>query len=594
MRFFRTLRLLFYGCFLAQLLSGRTHAKEPIIITPPLVKPATVSIPPRQPSPVYLRAEGRIEEPMTFLIRRPPKHGELGEIKRVDRNTAVVIYTPEDNSLKDDDFTYAAKSADSPVSASAVISLRIVDPPAVLEYAKELNFGAVFLGDQSQQTLSIRNTGGATATGSIIANPPWRVEGSSGFVIPGGSEGKVSLVFEPSDERDFRERILVGKGFPVQVTGTGVAPVSWPRDGVVIRPEVREAGVAIVLRNNTPKPLEISFQWPDPVSAPPSVTLPADGRESIHVGVKPGAGGSYTGDVRASIGHYSFTIPIKIYPEPPRILISPASLTLKVNKQHLAEGNFAVALSRESSPSLNFTLPSGMTVTPSPSDGMPAEGLNRAFSVALDLGRASALSGEIFVEASGCAPMRLPYKVERENREVRGTTGPVEKFLRIPTVSQPVTSATQLPRIDKIWLLSSEAHDVSVIWKKPSPEIQAFRVERRVMKTDSLGQLAIKWVRWPEAKIEDKGDTFIARFAHLPENSRWTIQIVPLDKDGNSGPPSPAFAIATKPVNPSPFPWWGWLFPLAALAVAVFQLWKKSRGELQAKADAWLASLEKK
>ncbi|MFA7345813.1 MAG: hypothetical protein WC003_16050 [Terrimicrobiaceae bacterium] len=598
MRFRPVLRDLLSGFLPALLMCAGAQAKEPEIITPPLVKPATVSIPSGEPSSVYLRASGRIEEPMTFLIRKPPKHGDLGAIERVDRNTAVVIYTPRDKQARDDEFTYAAKSADSPVSASAAVSLRIVEMPAVLEFAKELDFGTVFLGEQSKRTLEISNSGGATATGSISANPPWRVEGSGDFAVPGGSQCKVPLIFEPSDERDFRERILLGKGFAasVQVLGSGIAPVSWPRKGLEIRPDARESGAAMIFRNNTSKPLEISFNWPEIVSAPQSVSLPADGSESIRVRVKAGEAGGYAGEVPASIKRYSFVFPLKIYPAVPRIILSPpGSLLLKETKPHVAEGSCTIESSGGSNLVLSMTVPPGMTVAPSPSDVVLDDGRKQTFVVTLDLRKAASPGGDLFVEASGCAPVRVPYQVEKARAEVPGGAGPVEKFLRIPAAAPPpATISSHLPPTDKIWLLSSGPHEVSVIWKKASPEIRSFRVERRITKADRLGQLAIKWVTWPEVKVDEKDGSVTARFAHLPENSRWVIHVVPLDKDGNPGPPSPAFPIATKPVRQGGIPRGFAVVVLAALGVAGVYFWRRSRAGFDARENERITRLEGK
>lgn len=598
MRFFQTPSVLSFGVLLALLVSGVAHAKEPVIITPPLVKPATVSIPPGKPSQVYLHASGRIEEPLTFLIRKQPKHGELGEIQRVDRNTAVVVYTPGDKSLRDDEFAYAAQSADSPVSASAIISVRVVEPPAVLECARDLNFGAVFLGEQSRQTLTLSNTGGATANGSIAVNPPWRCEGPGEYSIPGGSQAKISLVFEPTDERDFLDRVLVGKGgaVSVQVAGTGVAPVSWPRDGWLIRPEERAAGASVVFRNNTPKPMEIAFQWPDLVKAPPTVSVPASGRESVHVSVKAGAGAAFAGDVQASIGRYTFGVPLKIFPAAPRISVAPPEvMALKGSKQHLAEGIFTVANSGGANLRLAFTVPPGMNIAPPASEIVLEEGRRQTFAVSLDLHASPSSSGEVFIEAPDCAPVRLPYRVERGDAPAPATAKPVESFLRIPLAEQPGTgSPARLPAIDKIWLLDNDVHEVSVVWKKSSPEIPAFRVERRVTSAGPLGKIVIKWVPWPETKIERQETSVVARFAHLPENSRWSIRIIPVDGEGHSGPPSPAFQIATKPVAPATVPDWVWLFLPAALAAWIIRRLTKKRRALREQADARIASLESK
>jgi hypothetical protein len=597
MKFRPVLRNLFYGCLLVHMPFREASAKEEEIIPPPLVKSAEVAIPPGKPSRVYLRAAGRIVEPMQFLIRKPPKHGTLGEIERVDRNSAVVVYTPRDGrALEDDGFAYAAKTWDSPVSASAVITLHMVETPAVLEAAKELDFGSVFLGEMSWRTLGISNTGGATARGRIAVNPPWRVDGSAEYVIPGGARWEVSLVFEPSDERNFKDRISLGKGGSVQISGSGVPPVSWPKEGLQIRPEARENGVEMDLRNNTATEQEVSFQWPELVKAPKKVPIPPSGRRSIYVGAKAGSEPLWEGEVQATSGNFSFSFPLKVYPAQPQISIaSPGGgRLLEEGDDRTATGNFTVSNTGGANLALKMTLPPGMGVSPDPESILLGPGQRQRFSVSLDLRQALTEKGEIFVESPSCSPASLPYEVKRKKTDLLSAARPVEKFLAIPTVGQTVSSnASQSQAVEKIWLLSADAHEVSVVWRE-TLTAGAFRIERRNTVMDSSGRMAIKWLPWPEVKFGKIGDSVTARFERLPANSRWTIRIIGVDSAGNAGPPSPAFQIATVPSRRFSVPVWAWGLLVAGLIAAAIRLSIDQRRDAHAREDERIAKLEKK
>lgn len=586
----------------AALFSGMAMARnkeEATIIPPPLVRSAEVSIPPGTSSRVFLRVSGHIVEPMQFLIRKPPRHGILGEIQRVDRNTAVVVYTPLDaKSLSDDSFAYAAKAWDSPVSAAAVISLHVVQQPAALEAENKLDFGTVFLGDQTRRTLSIRNTGGATARGKITANPPWRIEGSGGYVIPGGAQWKVSLVFEPKDERDFQDRILLSKGGAesVQVSGSGTPPVSWPKEGLQMTPEKRGTGIGISFSNNTPYKRDIHINWPDLVNALQDVSLAPSASQSVHVAIKEGEEAAFEGDVQAASGNFTFSFPLKVYPAQPRIGIAPSGgvMLVEEGEGQTAVGNFTVSNTGGANLSFKMTLPPGMGVAPDPKSILLGPGQTQQFSTNLDLRQVLTERGEIFLESPSCSPVSLSYEVKRKKSDILSAAQPVEKFLSIPTVGQAASSnATRSAGVDKIWLLSAGTHEVSIVWKE-TPEADSFRVERRTASTDPQGRLSINWLPWPEVKFDRIENSIIARFEHLPANSRWTIRIIGVDSMGIPGTPSPAFQIATVPSQHFSVPVWIWIALIAGLIAAAIRISIDQRRAALAREDERIAKLEKK
>ena len=145
--------------------------KEEVPVPPPMAKPLEVSAFVGRPTEIHLTMGGRIVEPMTVLIRKPPRLGGLGELIRTSRGTVTVLYTPDPGvGPGADSFSFAAKSVDSPVSAAATVQIRLVDDPPLVQYPKELDFGAVFLGDTAEKNVAVRNTGGGTAFWQI--KPP--------------------------------------------------------------------------------------------------------------------------------------------------------------------------------------------------------------------------------------------------------------------------------------------------------------------------------------------------------------------------------------------------------------------------------------
>lgn len=69
------------------------------------------------------RASDEQEEPLEFKIGNPPK---LGKVELRDDGT--FLYTPEENKVGDDSFTYTAADKDGNVSAPATVSIKIKKP----------------------------------------------------------------------------------------------------------------------------------------------------------------------------------------------------------------------------------------------------------------------------------------------------------------------------------------------------------------------------------------------------------------------------------------------------------------------------------
>jgi hypothetical protein len=576
--------------------------KEEIPKPPPMAKPVSASVFLGQSVEIPLLIGGRVVEPVTFLIRKPPQHGTLSGLKRTGKTSASVTYTPEPAAAPGSDtFSFAAQSLDSPVSASAPVWIQVQEPLPVLEFEKEMNYGTVFLGDSAAKPLVLRNSGGGVASGVIRGNPPWKVGAEPSYRIAPGASFTVPLVFEPREERDFSERVLIGEDrqSSVIVRGAGRAPVSWRKEGILFSPELRlSAWAELVLTNHTPEARVVAMSWPGFMTGPESLTIPPNGSTSAWVSISGNEALSFDGYVEIHSGNYRSRIPLKVYPTPARLSIFPdAGLTLgKMQKGRSLKGRFTVKNFGGTDTTLQITVPDGCTIHPDPATLVLASGGDLEFEI--ECSRPTPpRSQKLLIRIGSPGSQAKELEVRLSSPEQTRASLPVETFLHLanPVAKEAHTSEEftgKVPAVRKADLIESTLREIEISWNATSPEASGFRIERRKVSVGKDDQPLVEWFPWTAARIRIGNGAASARFEHLPENSRWTIRIIGLDAMGNPGPPSPAFQISTQAHKPLVVPVWIWGLLLGAAAAGALRLVIRRRRALLARENERLARLE--
>ncbi|MFA7233960.1 MAG: hypothetical protein WC076_07600 [Terrimicrobiaceae bacterium] len=577
--------------------------KEEIPIPPPLAKTGTMTVHTDQAAEIPLQIAGRIAEPLTFLIRKEPKHGKLSALRRTGRNSASVLYTPDSPTNPGDDFfSFAAQSVDSPVSAPATVWIRLVEKAPVLEHSQEIDFGKVFLGEKEERPLKIKNTGGGVAAGTIRPNLPWHTGKAEEYRVPAGTEATVPLFFEPLEEREFSDRIPIGSDpkSAVLVRGSGVAPISWPKDGLVVSPGNRGEGtLSITFTNNSPVERILAVKWPEFFKAPGEVTLPANAPSVVKLDIAAPLSLNYEGEAEIRSGNFSGRLPIRAFPAPAKLSVRPErGLKLGATENgHTLKGRILVRNTGGSNASLQVIAPPGFLILPDPSGLILGGGDEQAFEIQAERPKSGSFNKTIRIQSPACDAVEI--SIEAPPATKAHAAVPVENFLDLPseppeTTPEKAPPSGKVPPVETVNLLASENHAVEIGWQLASPKISGFKIERRQISAGNEGRVLVDWVPWPEAKITISERAAVARFERLPSNAFWTIRIIALDESGHPFPPSPAFQIATQPSKQIRIPWWLWMFALAALAAAAFQFLKKYQSGLRAKEDERIARLERK
>jgi len=126
-----------------------------------LSAPKSIALPPAPPQPVEqevtvkrggsvdipLRIYGTRAQTLSWLIRRPPAHGKLSNLRATAPETALITYTPPaDLRFKTDRFTFSARSNEG-ASAPAEVLITIADEDPRLLVPAMLDFGALLSDD---------------------------------------------------------------------------------------------------------------------------------------------------------------------------------------------------------------------------------------------------------------------------------------------------------------------------------------------------------------------------------------------------------------------------------------------------------------
>lgn len=535
---------------------------------------------------------------MVFLIRKSPQLGTLDEIRRISRNTAVVLYTPNPDAAPGvDSFSFAAKSIDSPVSASATVNIQLLEEPPRVEFPEALEFGTVLVGDTVEKSIPIRNTGGGIAFWQINPPPPWSVKNSGIYRVPGGREFLLHLSFTPTDERDFQARIQMTSDpkSSLLITGSGIIPISWSREGIVFSPEKRASNTTgLVFTNKTDGDLKAAISWPSFLKGPAEVLLPARAQITLPLTLTAPLNFQFAGEVDVHCGNYVGHIPTRIFPAPAKLAVSPEkALQLgELRKDTPLKGRFLVKNVGGTDAPLAIDAPSQLQITPDSRNLILQPNQEQAFDVQLTTLQSDSFQGKIRITSPGIETAELSIAVSVPKSS--GPSLPVEHFLQIPAQipdSLPILVSEKGPVVEQATLVSSLPHEIIIAWKLPTPNTLQFRIERRLISTGPDDNVLIKWKAWQGVGITIAEGGATARFERLPANTFWTIRIVPLDKDGKPGNPSPAFQIATQPIRQWIIPVWFWLLLLVGIASALFFAFRQHQKRLHAKADERIARL---
>ncbi len=559
----------------------------------PMARPIVVRTFIGQPVEIPLEVSGRVVEPLTFLVRRSPQLGGLGEIRRAGRNRAVVTYTPRDGvGPAGDEFTFAAKSPDSPVSAAAKVLIEIQEEPTDLRFPAEVDFGNVWIGEATERILDFRNAGGGVAYVALRPEAPWSIRGASVIAVPSRATVKVAVVFKGDEERDYFTRFLIGEQSGISLRARARKPLVHEPLKVSIDGVGRERMHTLKVTNLTDSPRRVNAQWPDFVSGESTAEIPPGETVVLGFSLKPGLTPSFAGSSNLTLSSAAFSqhIPVSVEAAPPELAIAPAELRLRVPELPGATPRADLILTNSggSAAQVSFELPPDVVTEP-PALTVPPGGVARV-QVRLNQLPSTQIEGNITIRSGSNRRETVPFVFEPA---VAPTLAPpvVTQLARTPP--PPAAAIKQVPRATGFALrvIGATQSEVTLEWAV-SETPDGFEVERREIFATSGGAVRERWLAWPpEAMTRTEGGVTLRR---IPSNTEWTIRVVAKDRQGKPGRVSNPLTIATRPSRPLSIPAWFWILLVLAGAFGLWRLHEKRvkswREEEDRKLDAMTPS----
>lgn len=571
-----------------------------------MAQPQIVSIYRGRTVEIPLHAIGRASGQLKFLIRTKPKYGQLGTIVPTGNKTAVVTYTHNgDAGTGSDIFSFAVQGPNTPVSAPGRVQIAVSEEPPAFSVVHSLDFGTVLLGEQREEEITIRNSGGGWLIGSILAPEPWKVLGDVNYKLARNEEKKVRVLFAPTEAREYTEKLVFSHDArsPVTLTGNAASPFTLnpAQEILLVRQDagtIRSGG--LIIHNVTPRERIIEVATPGRISAPDQVTAGPEGEAKVAFHTSPDFLGPIEGEIVLESEGYRQSIPLKAPAFPPILEIEP--------KEGLAFGNIPVAEPRTltvtvkntggTAARLRVSPPSNLLLIPEPNSAFIEQGQSRTFEATLETRTEGAYHGDLEISAEGATPIKLPVTAQINNPQTVVPTLPAPVATTTGTVTvQETPDAARLvvdekdpfspdiPIIEEVRVLTRTSRKLELGWKKPAPNVAPMIEQRMIQPTGNTTPPKVTWRRLDNSNIKysERDGLVVARIENLAQGQSWYLRISSVDETGRRSAPSQTIQLSTNPEKRSKLPLI--FLGLVLTAAAGFGIYKYNQHRTEADAD---------
>ena len=200
-----------------------------------------------------------------------PRHGRLSNLEQYNgpnsQGPGSITYTHgDDDDSTVDTFTFKVKAPLSKLTGRGVVTIRILDQPAILLAPASLDFGEVAVGDPPvRRILELANIGGGVIQGFVKPPEPFAVEGDGSFVLPRGQSTRIPIIFAPRKvgALSFPIQPALGDSAVVTLRGEALAPFQVSPAGDSFAPQQDGSRTAQVdVSNLSRRPLQVSVVLP--------------------------------------------------------------------------------------------------------------------------------------------------------------------------------------------------------------------------------------------------------------------------------------------------------------------------------------------
>jgi hypothetical protein len=530
----------------------RAAPNEPPLLPPPMAQPQNLSIFRGHSVEVPLRAQGRIPGELKFLIRSRPSKGRLGDIRITGRKSAVVTYTHDGATEGSDSFTFAVQALDSPVSAAATVSVNISEEPPVLSVVHSVDFGAVLVGETSEQQIVLRNSGGGMLTGQMDVSPPWKLLGSSEYRLSRNEEKRVRLLYVPEGEQQYSGKLTFSHDTrsAVELSGSAISPFEFdPSREIELAGQegssLRSGGV--VVRNRTARDRIVDISVPPEIASPEQVTVPAGGETNITLHTQSAFLGALEGLVTFESEGFRQGIPLRVFALQPVLRIEPREGldfgSIEPRRRHT--GHLRIRNEGGTAARLKATAPHEVLLVPDPNTAVLQPGETRIFEVALEVSSTGDYRSQIVIDPGAGKPISVDVagRIVEQTAEARK----VPVLTLAPPVPEPEPaqkeSMSAVPPVTEIKVLKASNRVFEIGWNKPSADSVTWMIQQLQFDMPNGDSPKLVWRDLRNIRFLEQNGMAVARFENLAPGQVWLLRIVSIDSQGRRSAPSPTLKL---------------------------------------------------
>jgi hypothetical protein len=543
-----------YLVLLALLAGSAVQAapNEPPLLPPPMAQPQNLSIFRGHSIEVPLRAQGRAPGQLKFLIRSRPSKGQLGELRITAPKSAVITYMLDDTAEGTDSFTFAVQAVDSPVSAAATISVNITEEPPALSVVHSVDFGAVLVGETSEQQVVLRNSGGGILTGRMDVSAPWRILGATEYRLSRNQEKKVRLLYVPEVEQLHSGKLTFSHDTrsAVELTGSAILPLEFdPSREIELTTQdgssLRSGGVLV--RNLTGRDRIVDVSVPPEIVSPDQITVPAGGETKIALHTQPAFLGALEGVLTFESEGFRRVIPLRVFALQPLLRIEPREGldygNIEPRVPHM--GHLRIRNDGGTAARLKATAPNEILMVPDPNTAVLQPGETRIFEVALEVSSTGDYRSQIVIDAGAGKPISVDVAGRIVEKAAEATKIPV--LTLTPAVRKPESgqkeSLSAVPPVTEIKVLKASNRVFEIGWNKPSPDSVTWMIQQQQFDMPNGDPPRLVWRDLRNIRFSEQNGMAVARFENLAPRQVWLLRIVSIDNQGRRSTPSPTLKL---------------------------------------------------
>jgi len=508
---------------------------------------------------IPLRIYGKAGEPLKYLIRTPPLHGKLSEPQQKEREISSVIYDPPlDLNITTDKFTYAVQGG-AGVSAPVEVTITILDQPAQLQIKDTIDFSTIRVGATTSRLLEISNQGGMIASGDVIVDAPWKLEGKGAYKLRNGDVAVFKVIFAPDmgGKFDGVARYTSDPEHSTTLRGVAEAAIAAIPEQWVLTQSPGEAirSGTFALTNQLDEARTLQLKTDPHLKVPAEVTIAAHATVSIPVEASADNVQAMEAEIHLMAKDFSISVPVRV-PALEAVLrtTTPDVEFGRIDAGKKASARFAVEniggangyVSWEISPPFQLT-EKGTMLEP---------GVKKEFPIEID-GKTSGKFRTWLKFKAGTQTFDIPVEAEIAGAlqkappaSVGSVALPVASSAPPSNSNGPQDSAesapTKAPYVQPDWApdvtLPQGVHvehitptSAEIVWPANLGMSTQFRIEMRQLQLDHDGNLQVTWVTPKDIPIQARGSNNVAVLTGLASGEPWTVRVSTLQPNGDPG-----------------------------------------------------------